>query len=148
MPKGTPDADLSKETSLEDISPQPRESIDSPNPPGYTGGETEIRFRAGELFEDSIQVDGHRINALAEVEIEGEQLILKDIAVYADGGDIPNQIGSRALTTWLRTIKEWAKHQGFKELHILAQRAEHSTSANPGYQTCSAISSGLRRCYR
>ena len=83
------------------------------------------------MYEDSIDVDGHRIDALAEVEVEGDRLILKDLAIYSNEGDIPNQIGASEFKTWLNTVKEQAKNQGFKELQIIAQRAEHSTSANP-----------------
>ena len=32
---------------------------------------------------------------------------------------------------WLDVVKKQAQNQGFKELQIIAQRAEHSTSANP-----------------
>ena len=75
------------------------------------------------MYEDSIDVDGHRIDALAEVEVEGDRLILKDLAIYSNEGDIPNQIGASEFKTWLNTVKEQAKNQGFKELQIIAQRA-------------------------
>ena len=83
------------------------------------------------MYDDSIDVDGHRIDALAEVEVEGDRLILKNLPIYSNEGDIPNQIGASEFKTWLNTVKEQAKNQGFKELQIIAQRAEHSTSANP-----------------
>lgn len=98
-----------------------------------TKGDSETKFKTGDLYEDSIDVDGHRIDALAEVEVEGDRLILKDLAIYSNEGDIPNQIGASEFKTWLNTVKEQAKNQGFKELQIIAQRAEHSTSANPGH---------------
>lgn len=67
------------------------------------------------------------------MEVDGDRLILKDVAIYSNEGDIPNQIGANEFKTWLDAIKKQAKSQGFKELQIIAQRAEHSTSANPGH---------------
>ena len=46
------------------------------------------------MYEDSIDVDGHRIDALAEVEVEGDRLSLKNLPIYSNEGDIPNQIGA------------------------------------------------------
>ena len=78
-------------------------------------------------------VNGHRIDAIAEIEVHGERLILKDMAMYSNEGDIPNQIGTGEIFKWLKDVKKQARNQGFKELQIIAQRAEHSTSANPGH---------------
>ena len=89
-------------------------------------------FRKGELYEDFIEVDGHRIEALAEIEIDGDRLILRDIAIYSNEGDIPNRIGASAMKKWLDSVKEAARSQGFKQVQIIGQRAQHSTSANPG----------------
>ena len=95
------------------------------------GGTASI-FRNGELYENFIEVDGHRIEALAEIEIDGDRLILRDIAIYSNEGDIPNKIGASAMKEWLGSIKEAARGQGFKQVQIIGQRAQHSTSANPG----------------
>lgn len=84
------------------------------------------------MYEDFIEVDGHRIEALAEVEIVGDKLILKDLAIYSNEGDIPNKIGPAVMKKWLVKVKELARNQGFKQLQIIGQRAQHSTSANPG----------------
>ena len=93
----------------------------------------ESKFKAGGLYEDSIKIGEHRIDALAEVEIDGDRLILKDVAIYSNEGDIPNQIGVNEFIKWLDVVKRQAQKQGFKELQIIAKRAEHSTSANPGH---------------
>ena len=107
------------------------------NPSGSDGKEvpgkdSKITFRAGDLYENSINVNGIQIDALAEIEIEGNRLILRDLAIYSNQGDIPNQIGVSEFKKWLKAIKEDAGNQGFKELQIIGQRVQHSTSANPG----------------
>lgn len=90
-------------------------------------------FKDGNLYEDSIKIGEHKIDAIAEVEIDGDRLTLKDVAIYSNEGDIPNQIGVNEFMKWLDVVKKQAQSQGFKELQIIAQRAEHSTSANPGH---------------
>ena len=99
------------------------------------GGENNFRskYNAGELYESHIIYNEHRIDAIAEIEIHKDRLILKDMAMYSNEGDIPNQIGIGALSKWLKDVKNQARSQGFRELQIIAQRAEHSTSANPGH---------------
>lgn len=47
-------------------------------------------------------------------------------------GNIPNEIGFVEFKSWLNFIKKQAKDQGFNQLQIIGQRAQHSTSANPG----------------
>jgi len=65
-------------------------------------GGSSSKFRDGELYEDFIEVD------------------------------IPNKIGASAMKKWLMTVKTDAKNQGYKQIQIIGQRAQHSTSANPG----------------
>ena len=100
---------------------------------GDGGEDLRSKYNSGDLYESHIIVDGHRVDAIAEIEIHGERLVLKDMAMYSNEGDIPNQIGTSALKKWLKDVKNQAQSQGFKELQITAQRAEHSTSANPGH---------------
>ena len=92
----------------------------------------EPKFVRGELYEQSIEVNGIKIDALAEVEIEGKKLILKDLAVYSNQGNIPNQIGASEFVKWLNSIKHQAQSDGFEELYIRGKRAQNSTSATPG----------------
>lgn len=73
---------------------------------GERKGESESQFKTGDLYEDSIDGDGHRIDALAEVEVDRDRLILKDVAIYSNEGDIPNQIGTNEFKTWLDAIKK------------------------------------------
>ena len=90
-------------------------------------------FTAGELFEEHITLDdGTDIGALAEVEIHGKKLILKDISIYSNKGDIAGEVGPSLFNSWLRKVKFKASNQGFSELQIIGMRALHSTSANPG----------------
>ena len=96
-------------------------------------GKLKSEYKTGDLYESYIMVNGHRIDAIAEIEVHGERLILKDMAMYSNEGDIPNQIGTGEIFKWLKDVKKQARNQGFKELQIIAQRAEHSTSANPGH---------------
>lgn len=84
------------------------------------------------MYEDSVVVGNHTIEALAEVEIDGNRLILKDIAIYSTEGNIPNEIGFVEFKSWQNFIKKQAKDQGFNQLQIIGQRAQHSTSANLG----------------
>ena len=89
-------------------------------------------FKTGDLYESFIEFNGHRVELLAEIETDGTRLILKDIVIYSNEGDIPNEVGLVELRTWLNVVKEEARAQGFTVLQIIGQRAEHSTSANPG----------------
>ena len=91
-------------------------------------------FRAGEAYEETIEVNGHIIDGLAGVEIseDGKRLILRDIIIYPRGEDIPNRVGGARMRRWLRDVCEKARAEGFEEVQVIGQRAEHSTSANPG----------------
>jgi len=95
-------------------------------------GNNSSKFKDGELYEDFIEVDGHRIEALAEVKIDNNTLTLKDLAIYSNEGDIPNQIGHIPFLKWKSVVSDEAKSLGFDKLRIMAQRAMHSISANPG----------------
>ncbi len=48
--------------------------------------------------------------------------------------NVPNKIGIVVLEHLIKKITVEAKQQGFNELQIIAERAEHSTSANPGHK--------------
>ena len=95
------------------------------------GGESELK--PGDLYETYTMVNGHRIDALAEVEVVGDRIILKDIAVYSNEGDIPNKIGLGPIMDWFKNENVKFKNLGFKEIQLIAKRAKHSTSANPGH---------------
>lgn len=89
-------------------------------------------FINGGLYEESIQVNGITIDVVAEVEINGNFLVLRDICIYARQGDMPNSVGMVFFKTMLKRIVAQAKLAGYSTLRIVGQRALHSTSANPG----------------
>ncbi|ADU75655.1 hypothetical protein M972_112754 [Acetivibrio thermocellus AD2] len=85
------------------------------------------------MFESKIITkNGIEIGGLADVEINGKTLTLKDVAVYSNKGDIPNAVGARDIFKWQNEIAQQAKAQGFDTLIIKGVRAMNSTSANPG----------------
>jgi RHS repeat-associated protein len=58
-------------------------------------------FKNGDLFETSITTSkGTKLGALAEVEITGKTLKLKDIAIYAQGSNKANIVGPREIIQW------------------------------------------------
>ena len=48
-------------------------------------------FKAGELFETSFKAPAGNVQVLAEVEVNGSQLVLKDVAIYGENGSLVNQ---------------------------------------------------------
>lgn len=78
--------------------------------------------KSGELYEQWFEVEGVRIGLLAEVEISGTELHLKDIAVYPDGSASAS-VGAAALLRVLRVelMPELAT-QGFSRLRISGER--------------------------
>lgn len=89
-------------------------------------------FKAGELFEDSIEVNGIHVGLLAETEIVGDTVTLKNIAIYSDQGDVPNQIGMGPMIKWSKKLKKVGAAQGFKMIKVEGFRVPNSSSANPG----------------
>ena len=102
---------------------------------GFLIPESELPlFRDVDMYEDAMMVNGHVIDALAEVRIseDGRRVILDSVTIYARDGDIPNEVGSAAFMRWMKKIREKAKKEGFQELEFNGERVLHSTSANPG----------------
>ena len=89
-------------------------------------------FENGKDFESSIKYNGTQIDALAEVEINQTELILKNITIYSKGAEATNQIGARAFLQWQNSVINIAKEQGFTTLRIMGERVAGSSSANPG----------------
>lgn len=87
------------------------------------------------MFETAFTTkNGINIGGLAEVEVNGTKLILKDVSIYSNVGDIPNAVGARDIFQWQKQVSQMAKQQGFTELQIQGVRAANSTSANPARQ--------------
>lgn len=78
--------------------------------------------QSGELFERWYDVEGVMIGLLAEVEISGEEIHLRDIAVYPIGSE-PAMVGAAALLRAFRTelIPE-LRAAGFVRLRITGRR--------------------------
>jgi len=91
-------------------------------------------FKNGEVFETSFRnKSGIEIGVLAETVVEGDTLILKDVSIYSNIGDIKNQVGVKEFVQLKNIVSQSAKEQGFKVLKIIAERVQNSTSANPGH---------------
>jgi hypothetical protein len=86
-------------------------------------------FLSGELFEYRFDTEAGAIGFLAEVEIDGDTLHLKDIAVYPVGPAAALEAGTPAIWRSLRILEDLARQQGFVKLRITGQRL---TGANPG----------------
>ena len=86
-------------------------------------------FKAGELFERTIQTSQGPVGMLAEVAIAGKVLHLKDIVVYGQGRF--SGLLREILQAKTQLIND-AKAAGFETLRITGQRAPGSSSANPG----------------
>ncbi|GLC30966.1 peptidoglycan-binding protein [Clostridium omnivorum] len=97
-------------------------------------GGSKATFKNGDLFETAIiGKSGVEIGTLADTIVEGDTLILKDISIYSNVGDIKNAVGAKDFVQMKNQIAQLAKEQGFKTLKILGERVMNSTSANPGH---------------
>lgn len=90
-------------------------------------------FNKGDLYEDKINVNDIEVEGMAEIDIDGDTLILKDIAIYANGGDVKGQIGVKNIMAWVKEVMQKAKEEGFSKLRIKGKRVQNSSSANPGH---------------
>ena len=90
-------------------------------------------FNAGQLFESKFSSkSGLNLGALAEVAVDGKKLILKDIAIYAEGSEVKNAVGAKEFIQWKNLIVDMAKNDGYETLELQGVRVTNSTSANPG----------------
>ena len=85
------------------------------------------------MYEDKINVNDIEVEGMAEIDIDGDTLILKDIAIYANGGDVKGQIGVKNIMAWVKEVMQKAKEEGFSKLRIKGKRVQNSSSANPGH---------------
>jgi len=81
------------------------------------------------LFEYQFEVGSDAIGFLAEIEIVGDTLHLKDIAIYPKGIIARISVGVGPLFKWLRILEEMARSAGFRSMRITARRL---SGANPG----------------
>lgn len=90
------------------------------------------RFATGQLFERTIQTSKGPVGVIAEVVVQGEKLVLKDVAVYPTASSQPLTGVYRELLGARSQLLNELKSQGFKHLQIIGERVPNSTSANPG----------------
>ncbi len=82
---------------------------------------------AGNLFERRFEVEGSVIELLAEVEIEGSTLHLRDIAVFPAGTQ-RSEVGASALFHALRReLLPQVRSYGFGRLRITGTRLSGAT---------------------
>ena len=93
---------------------------------------TVARPITGQTFERSIQTSKGPVDVLAEIVVEGDKLILKDIVIYGRGSQPLTGLTRDILAARSQLAAE-AKAMGFKQLQIIGMRAQTSTSANPGH---------------
>ena len=88
--------------------------------------------KAGELFERTFQTPKGPVTFLAEVEVDGTTLWLKDIVVYGEGTAPLTGLRAEVFAARKQLIDE-AKSMGFKRLRLSGKRVASSSSANPGH---------------
>jgi RHS repeat-associated protein len=89
-------------------------------------------FVPGALFETTITTTAGEVGVLAEVEVVGSQLILRDLAIFGKAGALVNQVGHGAFLALRSQIARQAALAGYSTLRIIADRSAQSSSALPG----------------
>ncbi len=103
-------------------------------PRGVTPSTARGAFKPGELFETSFETSAGRLDFLAEVEVTGSRLHLRDVAVYPRGVDRLEGLGIGELKSLADDLAEQARAAGFTELRITGTRAVN----RPGFYRGSA----------
>ncbi len=117
--------------------PVPKNGHVSPNPAGEgakanSSNVGRVMPKTGELFERTFLTAKGPVDLLAEILVEGDTLILKDITVYGRSQTKMTGLGKAAFAARSQLIDE-AKALGFNTLRIMGQRVQSSSSANPGH---------------
>ena len=87
------------------------------------------QFRSGMLFDWAVDFDDVRIEVLAEVEILGDVVHLRDIAIFPAGAEQAS-VGAAALMRALRQeLIPQIRAEGFRRLRITGTRL---SGARPG----------------
>lgn len=86
----------------------------------------------GDLFERTFTTSQGNIGLLAEVEVHGKLLHLKDVVVYEESGKTLTGLAKEVLAARSQLINE-AIAMGFTGLRITGTRAATSSSAHPGH---------------
>lgn len=91
-----------------------------------------VPLQTGDLFERAFPTRQGPVVLLAEVVIEGDTLILRDIVVFAESAGNLTGLTKEALAARTHLIHE-AQLLGFRRLTITGRRVENSSSGNPGH---------------
>jgi len=91
------------------------------------------RPATGQIFQRTIQTSKGPVDVIAEIVVEGDKLVLKDIAIYGRGTEPLTGLAREILSARSQLAAE-ARALGFKELQITGKRVATSTSANPGHE--------------
>jgi hypothetical protein len=85
-------------------------------------------LRSGDLFYRAFQTSQGFVELLAEVDVDGATLHLKDIAVYPQGA-MAVTVGVGEVIVCVRQLRDEARAQGFAELRLTGVRY---SGARPG----------------
>lgn len=91
-----------------------------------------IAFQAGQTLDRIVNTSKGPVRFVADVEVKGSQLILKDILVYPTetGGRL--QVGVRELLEAGKGFLDEARQAGFESVRFIGDRSAAAGSANPG----------------
>ena len=88
--------------------------------------------KTGDLFERTFPTPKGPVGFIAEVEVDGKTLWLKDIVVYGEGTAPLTGLRSEVFAARSQLMNE-AKLMGFDKLRLSGKRVASSSSANPGH---------------
>lgn len=82
-------------------------------------------FVSGQDYETTLNTPDGQVEVLGEVEVNGDELIVKGIAVYpANGGDMRNQVHIGYWRAAVRHLQTDARAAGFKKLTLQGTRVQ------------------------
>jgi hypothetical protein len=95
----------------------------------------QLPFKKGDIIYRKFNTPAGEVEMLAEIDIDGGTLHLKDIAVYGTGSaSLAGKVGVRGVFRIRNQLAKEASELGFDELRISGTRVEGSSSANPGHK--------------
>jgi hypothetical protein len=83
----------------------------------------------GGLLDREFDIDGVRVGLLAEVEVSGDELHLKDVAVYPLDSSRADLGAAALLRAARRNLLPEIRQEGFRTLRVTAERL---SGARPG----------------
>jgi RHS repeat-associated protein len=91
-----------------------------------------IVYKTGDIIDEVVQTPQGPVRIVADVVVEGTNIIIKDVQVYAaESGDRLN-VGVGNMLKAIRPLMENLKDAGYTTLRILGDRSSAAGSANPG----------------